>query len=1343
MKKILLVLHFLILLCPVLKAETIQTKTVNTVVNDLVNFEDIFTNVNPNFNISLVDNPVNSFFQTAQGTLLLGTRNGLYTYDGQKVKLFTDSRKKVDFDTFEVRQTFEDAKQQIWMLTYDSVIVWNPIYDETVSLDITPIKKDRPFLFLKGYLFDGDGNIWLYGYKSLYCYNQSAGKFVDYSHLLEGKTSTIFSLFIDRQNRFWVVTDDQMLQLHKSVSSAGIVEYCLNKSAVFNDGRFTQIRGIFQDSHNYIWLYTRSELLRVDIDDETNQLREIEHITFKNKDSHFFNSMIEHNGNVYIVSSAGLIRYSLTNRSSIIATKIVPSEDANISRMRILDLFVDSEQTLWVSTSNYGVFSLSPYTRNFNNYSSVEEKLLGTNILDMAKDENSRVWFALQGEGVLCWNTENNQFQTFNQHTVPTFPTNNIRKILPFGDDLFLLAGNRYGLIRLWRMNINTKKVSLCKLPPSAALPLNDLTLMSVRNATSLWLGTSSGLFFWDIHTNEFIHNKYVNESVDVLLSDDSSSTWVLTRKGIYRLDADGEECQFIELTEAIRPNALVKIHNQFYIASKYGGLYRGSCLMDATDPLERIEAFDNITIHTMVANGDYVCLATNRGLYLLDTSTDVVRFFNKADGLNSNSFLYNVGLTTDDGILLLGDQSGLTCFRPSSMKFNTVPPKVVLTDLYVQNKSVKVGEPDSPLSKSFSYADKVTLHESDHNIGFGFSSSSFHNTTKNIYEYRLDPLDRDWVKNNGLQFVFYNNLHPGNYTFRVRSANGESDWSEEATVQLCILPYWWKSFWMIVVYVLLTIALMVLAFLLYKKKLQKEQELFEFQKEQELYHTKMNFFTCMAHEVRTPLTLIMGPLVTLLKDKETLRKFEPELKVMERNSQRLLQLVNKLMDFRKIEEDAYSIQLAAVDIREVLEQVTDDFILTNRNAKLTINVQIPERECWAWVEREAFVKVCNNLLSNACKFAATTITVGLHLSADASQWELTVTDDGCGISPENQTKIFDSFYQVYDNQRSDFLGTGIGLFVVRRLVELQKGSITLTSEVNKGTCFKVCFAYKELQIDEQIIEQEKTKGAQTVDILPAGNNEGTLKKRVLVVEDNEDMRNYIASIFNDGFEIHTCENGKQALLKIAEANYHLIITDLMMPVMDGMTLLKVLKNDVVTCHIPVILLTAKADEESQIEGFEERADAYVTKPFVANVLFSQVTAILKNRDVLYRRFQQDADIPSVELCCTSRDRSFITKVDEYIQAHLTNVDLCVDELAADVGLGRSIFYRKMKSLTGMTPNDYIRTFRLKKAMELLKSGEYRINEVCYYVGFSSPSYFTKRFTALFGCTPSDMLKKI
>ena len=748
-------------------------------------------------------------------------------------------------------------------------------------------------------------------------------------------------------------------------------------------------------------------------------------------------------------------------------------------------------------------------------------------------------------------------------------------------------------------------------------------------------------------------------------------------------------------------------------------------------------QTLSNKIIYSILPEKDVLWITTNYGLFSYNIITHRVKQYTELDGIRSNQFKENSGYITSKDEIIIGGVNGINFFKSSELKTSDFTPQALLTGFYISNQLVDLHTPDSPLKQPINFTKQLDLNEKYSSIAFQFSSSSYSHTNK--YEYQLQPLDKQWQKTDK-NMVSYTFLPPGKYTFRVRTSNGEGIWSTPKSVDLTIHPYWWRSLPMKIVYLLTMMAAATIAIIHYRKKNEEKMRLFHLKKDQEIYHSKMEFFTYMVHEIRTPLTLITGPLSNIMHHHSVPPEMRPDLQMIERNSQRLLLLVNQLMDFRKVEEKSYAVQLAPAEIKDLTESITKNFMdvkLYNSLKDIQFSCDYPQEPCWAIIDREAFTKVMSNLLSNALKFTKDKIQVRIAASADQKYWEIIVSDNGKGIAPKEQQAIFGSFYQVKEDLPNDYVGTGIGLAVVHRLTTLMKGTISIESQLNQGASFVLKLpattapAATEACAHQPLAAHELSTEKPTVHT-----------PQLLIVEDNDDMRNFISNIFKDQYEIVACSNGKEAIEHTSQKEFDLVITDLMMPVIDGLTLCRQLKNGKDTSHIPVVILTAKADEKSQKEGYDCAADLYVVKPFSKEILLSQIKSLLLNRQKLHTEFYTLPETNTEVLCLNNTDKKFLDKLNEEIEAQLDNSELLVDDFAKEFGLARCVFYKKVKTITGLTPNEYIPTYRLKKAAALLRNGEKRINEICYMVGFSSHSYFTKRFVDQFGVSPSDFIKR-
>ena len=611
---------------------------------------------------------------------------------------------------------------------------------------------------------------------------------------------------------------------------------------------------------------------------------------------------------------------------------------------------------------------------------------------------------------------------------------------------------------------------------------------------------------------------------------------------------------------------------------------------------------------------------------------------------------------------------------------------------------------------------------------------------------YKLEGFDTDWLTVGESPIVTYSNLRYGDYTFRVKVANSDGVWSDdEVILEVHILPPFYLSIWAYCVYALLIIGCSLYTVMYFKRrsnnKHRRQMEKFEQEKEREVYHAKIDFFTNVAHEIRTPLTLIKGPLENIILKKQVDAETREDLNVMKQNTERLLNLTNQLLDFRKTESQGFRLNFAKCNVTEVLKETHVRFTSLAKQKGLEFTLQVPEKDFYAHVNREAFTKIISNLLNNGVKYAESYVHISLEVpeADDNNSFRIRTENDGVIIPNEMKEEIFKPFVRF--NEKEDgkvTTGTGIGLALSRSLAELHQGTLAMGEGEENNT---FCLTLPIVQDMTITLTPEPEAGMDKVSEISAGEVEKKDNRpTVLVVEDNPDMLAFVVRQLSKEYAVLTATNGEEAL-QVLDGNYvNLVVSDVVMPVMDGFELCKRIKSDLNYSHIPVILLTAKTNIQSKIEGMELGADAYLEKPFSVEYLQACASSLIQNREKLRKAFAQSPFVAANTMALTKADEDFIKKLNEVIQVNYSNPEFSMDDMADSLNMSRSNFYRKIKGVLDLSPNEYLRLERLKKAAQLLKEGENRVNEICYMVGFNSPSYFAKCFQKQFGVLPKDFV---
>lgn len=733
-----------------------------------------------------------------------------------------------------------------------------------------------------------------------------------------------------------------------------------------------------------------------------------------------------------------------------------------------------------------------------------------------------------------------------------------------------------------------------------------------------------------------------------------------------------------------------------------------------------------------------YFWITTDRGLALFDPRAGRVRqVYTVTDRLLSNQFNYKSGYKSPDGTIYFGCIEGLISFNPETLlgrKTDYVPP-IYITDFSLLDEKVAVGGRNSPLRKSIICSDSIRLKHDQNSLSLQIAALSYREPQTSRLLYKLEGFDDQWRQcTPGSATITYSKIPYGKYSFRVRLPAGSDHAGPEAEKRLFIevSPPFYLSAAAYVVYGLLALGALVLIWIYYTRRNVRRQQqhiqAFEREKERELYNAKISFFTNIAHEIRTPLTLIKGPLENILGRQMTDRSMAEDLIVMDRNTNRLLDLTNQLLDFQKIEKERLSLNLTRQNVTDIVEETFYRFSSSAKQQHKTFELDPGEGAIHAQVDREAFTKILSNLMNNALKYSETMIRVGLSVAGDA--FRVTVTNDGEVVPPEMREAIFAPFFR--HTRKEESTGTGIGLALSRSLAELHHGTLAMEADTELNVfVLTVPLCRQEA---EAVVETVSAEDAESIS--DERGDPGWEAYSVLVVEDNPEMCAFIRRQVSESYSVLTAGNGVEAL-ELLEKNYvNVIISDIMMPKMDGIEFCRQVKTDLRYSHIPLILLSAKTNLRSKISGMDAGADAYVEKPFSSDYLLSVIANLIKSRQMLSEAFSKNPLVLANTVATSSVDTDFIVRLQEIIQSNLSDPEFKINDIAEMVHMSRASFYRKIKGVLNMTPNDYLRLERLKTAARLLRDKRYHINEVCYMVGFSSTSYFAKCFQKQFGVLP-------
>lgn len=956
-------------------------------------------------------------------------------------------------------------------------------------------------------------------------------------------------------------------------------------------------------------------------------------------------------------------------------------------------LYKDRKKNIWVGTWDYGIYYLEYGTKSFINFSteSTGGDMHSNRILSFSEDSNGTIWIGTFSNGIHSYNPDTKKFTTYEYE--------------PFLD----------------------KRISY-----------SDVRRVYVDSEDNIWIGSNEGLF----------KLKITNGSLDL----ESLSS---------RFYSTGEH-PYTSLILDIYQDS----YKNIWIGTDGAGLCKYDMKTDSFNWIGSESGFNKITVSSIIEDDQrYIWVGGNNGLTKIDIADNESKNFTTNDGLLSNDFNNNAAYKDENGTLYFGTYGGVNYFYPKQLPVNQKTPSTYLTELRIFNQPVKPGNPESPLNKVISHTEKVVLTHDQSVFTIDYASIDFTRPENIQFAYYLDGFETQWNYVKNARNATYTNLPAGTYTFKVKAANSDGIWNEEPTqLTIQILPPWWLTNLAIVVYIfsILLISYFIIQFVNSRVKAKRaiEQERIRHLQEEALNDKKIQFFTNISHEFRTPLTLILSPLNDILKEPLVPEFINGKLKIVHRNTMRLNRLIDELLDFRKLQFNTIPLNISTFNIQDFLSEIIDYFEEEARQRNIQLEFKVEDNLLIVYADKGKLEKIIFNILSNAFKSTSSQGRIIVKISlrpqhvfklinvhSPLKALEISIEDTGKGIPQGELNKIFDRFYQIKDRNEQYYSGTGIGLEVVRSFVDQHRGDIEVESQTGVGTTFRIVLPYEKAHynLDEMLTDTISDVNLVNGELGEIIKEKSIVenKKTLLVIEDNLELRNYMVEELKSDFKVINAEDGHQGLEKAKKYMPDVIITDVIMPNMDGYEFCSQLKSDLKTSHIPVLMLTAKAMAEDWVEGLESGADVYLNKPFDMKVMRSHLKQLVGNRELLFTKYMGGFTKPESEPNSSSLDQQFILNIIKYIKENVKEPNLNVEKLADDFNLSRSQLYRKIKVLTDLSANELIRKIRLERAKELIQeNGDNSISEISYLVGFSSPSYFSKSFKDYFGVLPNDVKGK-
>ncbi|HMH22211.1 MAG TPA: two-component regulator propeller domain-containing protein [Puia sp.] len=1339
----------------------------------------------------LSNSTIESIFQDNKGFMWFGTRDGLNRYDGNEILTYRhDPADTTSLSDSYIRCIYEDREHELWIGTINGLnrlsraknnfFRYKHKSGDPNSLSsslVTSIEEDK------------NGNLWVGTYGGgLNLFDKKKGAFTHLRHHAPGDNSLtddrVNAVYEDKKGNLWVGTEAG-LDLFDTKNNSFTLCPDLPPARPPD-----AINAIQEDRQGNLWLGTKDDGVYL-FDPAQRTFTRFSH---SDKDpASLGNNMvktllIDRKGRLWTGSINGGLNLFNPPKSSFFHYEYEPGNISSLSQRTVSALFEDNQGNLWIGTHRGGINIYSPGTEKFNlyrqesspnslgyndvkafcedntgniwvgtdgggldlflrgrnifqhyRYDPFNEKSIGSDaVLDVMQDREGNIWIATWGGGLNLLNRANGSFTRFqnNPRDSNSISSDFVQKTFEdYAGKLWVAT--YYGGLDLF--DPKKKKFTRFIQDPSGMTSLSGKNIVALHEDKegNIWIGTDDGglncYHQASRHFSHYFNNDEKMPDLRVLFSDGKGRLWV-GQKGLYLLDPSNDS---------------------FRLYTDKAGL-------------------DKEFIKGITEDGQgNLWIATSNGLTQFNPDTHNFKKYNTGDGLQGLEFEANACLKSKDGEMYFGGIDGFNSFYPGNIKANPFIPPVYITGLQVFNKKINAGEEGSILENDIGLTKEITLSYRQSTFSLNFAALNYTIPENNEYAYKLEGLDKDWNFVGKEKKSIYTNLGPGDYVFHVKASNNDGLWNEDgASVKITITPPFWRSSWFIS---LLCAFILGCLYAFYKFKTRLKLKELEAKKREEIRQVQLQFFTNISHEFRTPLSLILGPLEKIIRDNPH-PAFRQHYSVMHRNAQRLLSLINELMDFGKLESGSLKLGVVKGNMHSFLNEIAEEFRDWALQKEIDFSVKDTVLLSDTWFDRQVLEKIVLNLLHNSFKYTkiggAITLEIVPSLAEFVPAFEnelvlkndfrgsryayIRVADNGIGISKESIQHLFERYYRITDSH----LGSGVGLAFVKSLAMLHKGDVYVYSERLKGTEIIIGIPVNEndyrkeekrapgrseggVRLEGLGARQEYYPGM--TDGMTAGvaDHDPSQPESILLVEDNAELRQFLKESLSTQYKVMEAADGEAGLASARETSPGLIISDVIMPGMNGIELCRAIKQDIDTSHIPFIMLTARTALSSQMEGLGSGADYYFAKPLNMDLLLLTIRNRFEQGRRLKERYTTDHHIAAMELVHSEKDREFMSQLLQIIDTQLVNPDFDIEYLCGKIGMSRTKLYQKIRNISQQSTGDFIRTIRLKKAVQIMTHEDVSLTEVMYRIGIQTQSYFTKSFKKEFGKTPTQFMQEL
>ncbi|WP_026729943.1 hybrid sensor histidine kinase/response regulator transcription factor [Flavobacterium denitrificans] len=1300
----------------------------------------------------LSNNSVTTIFQDDDGYMWFGTYDGLNRYDGYNFKVFRNrinDKKSLSFNT--IYNIEGDSKKNIWVGGANGISIYNKATASFHFVEyIASNKKQKTLQDIIHQMRAVSDHLVLVASQSLGLIRFENGSFIGKQIPLTALGNRIM---INNYDAIAIQEDQKNNHAWVYVRNVGICSYNYsNKSlkAVFPLSK--EVKAMKLASDGNLWLGTDEGLFLFN-----TKTGNISDNYFPNKCS-VTDLLVDKKKEIWITTDGcGIYKVIGTNNKAIPYNSV--NENQLAKSNSVWSLYEDKGGNKWFGSLRGGISMLSSTPKYFKSIRYNAKNPAENFILSFCEDEKKNVWVGTDGAGLKYWDRKTNTYSNYGNKLSSPFITGITRD----NNNEIWLSTWAGGVNKINPKNNSVTQYS-CYNPYTKQIEKN-IWFVYKDSKNNIWAGATNegALYLLDRAKNSFVLFDKAVTNLQCMIETSDGKLWAGNYTSLFSLEKTTRKINKIPIGNQIR-----YIHEDrdknLWIGTQEGGLL----LFDRkSNTFKRYTTDDGLPSNTILRlledKEGNLWMSTYNGICRFDKKQQTFRNFSVNDGLQSNQFSFNAGIELSTGEFLFGGINGFNIFFPEAIKGYNQKNNLLLSDFSVNNQSIeesKVEVSDSGKMK------EVRLDYDQTALSLEFVAIDYNNADKINYAYFLEGWDEQWNYVGQARKANYSRLPEGKYIFKVKTTNFKGGWNKEVSlVSIQVLPPWYRTWWAYTLY-LFAVAGALFVYLDYQKnkeKLKYKVKIAELEskKEKEIAEKQSSMFTYISHEFRTPLSLIINPLKKAVqKERVENGSSGSDLAIAHRNARRLLSLVDQLLLFRKAENDADSLRLSPIDVNKLCNEVYQCFVNQAKDKNISYNFQIPENEIEIIGDYEKIEISLFNLMSNAFKYTPVGGEITLRLTETSTDVAMEISDSGEGIDKADIEVIFEKFKQI-NSKVSIGTGFGIGLFIVKYFVDKHKGKVSCSSEIGKGSIFKLTFLKGNSHFDNVVITNDVQKRTQLFDELivddfdentSKANNQVsesdfqkvmlTEKRTVLIIDDNDDIRNYLIKMFSENYMVYSAENGAEGLKMTKKHMPDLVISDITMEQMDGLELCRKIKESNDLSHIPVILLTASKNPETHLQGINDGADDYITKPFDDDILVARVESLLRNRSNLRTYFLDSITLKENAQKVPVEYQEILKKCIDIVERNIHKKDFTIKTFAQEMGMSHRTLYTKIKIISGQTLNAFIRSLRIRRAAMLMLTEDMNIAQASAEVGFEDPKYFRQQFVKLFGMTPSDYIKK-